>query len=499
MTSANAEPQTIIDAVAGGTACSQAHAVVQAPRRRMPRRLAADLVGIADIGAVFAAFLLPAMIYSNAGGIVTDWRVLIQSAMSAAIIVHLVLRLGGMYAPERIYDLPLRPGLLFGALAVTMVGLLGHGMPHALRGNHEWVWLSVGLSAGFTLLLFIRAIANPIYARLTKAGVFDERIAVFGAGSIARRVKEHLEAVPAGIHFAGVFDDRKGTDRINPEGLDVAGRLEDLIAAARNNEIDKIIIALPQTADQRIATVVRMLEALPVSLHAVTHIASDILDQGPAHSVSAVGSVGLIDVKKKPIDDWQRILKRGEDILAGGLLLLVTLPLFPLIALVIRLDSPGPVMFRQRRSGRNQAPIEVLKFRTMTVQRPHDEALQATEQDPRVTRVGRFLRRTSLDELPQLINVIKGEMSLVGPRPHLAQHDERFSEMVETYPHRHQVKPGLTGLAQVSGFRGETRTRDCIEGRVAADLDYVRNWSLWLDAKIIARTFAAVVSGRNAY
>ncbi len=190
-------------------------------------------------------------------------------------------------------------GLLFAALAVTMIGLLGLGMPYALRGDHEWVWLCVGLSAGFTLLLFNRAVANPLYAHLTKKGAFDERIAVFGAGSIARRVKEHLEAVPSGIHFAGVFDDRMGTDRINPEGLSVTGRLEDLIRAARGNEIDKIIIALPQSADQRITKIARQLAALPVSLHAVTHISSDILEDGPAHTVSAIGTVGLIDVKKK--------------------------------------------------------------------------------------------------------------------------------------------------------------------------------------------------------
>jgi putative colanic acid biosynthesis UDP-glucose lipid carrier transferase len=183
----------------------------------------------------------------------------------------------------------------------------------------------------------------------------------------------------------------------------------------------------------------------------------------------------------------------------AGFLLLITLPLFPLIALAIRVDSPGPVLFRQRRSGRNQMPFEMFKFRTMAVRSAADEGRQATANDPRVTRVGWLLRRTSLDELPQLFNVLKGEMSLVGPRPHLAEHDDRFAAIVDIYPQRHQVKPGLTGLAQVCGLRGETRTRASIEGRAAADLEYVRNWSLWLDAKIVMRTFAAVLSGRNAY
>jgi putative colanic acid biosynthesis UDP-glucose lipid carrier transferase len=465
----------------------------------MPRKLAIGLLAVADIAAVFAAFILPAIIYSQAGGIVADWRLLIQSAMAATLIVHLVLRLKGMYAPERLHDVPLRPGLLFATLALTMCCLLGHGVPVALRGDHEWVWFLVGLSSGYTLLLFNRAIANPLFAHLTRKGVFDERIAVFGAGNIARRVKEHLEAVPTGVYFAGVFDDRMGTDRINSDGVDVTGKLDALIAAARKNEIDKIVIALPQSADQRISSVARKLESLPVSLHVVTHISSDLIEEGPAHTVSSIGSVGLIDVKKKPIDDLQRILKRLEDLVIGGALFLISLPLFPLIALAIKLDSPGPVFFRQKRGGRHQTPIEVLKFRTMAVGPVSDQVQQATEDDPRVTRVGRFLRRTSLDELPQLINVLKGEMSLVGPRPHLIAHDEQFSEIVETYASRHQVKPGLTGLAQVNGYRGETRTRDCVEGRVAADLDYVRNWSLWLDLKIIARTVAAVISGHNAY
>lgn len=499
MQTVEAVSEAVAEADAASKPASGNVSVAKAPQRRMPRKLAIGMVAVADIIAVFMAFVLPAIIYNQAGGIVADWRLLLQSAMAATLIVHLVLRVNGMYAPERLHDIPLRPALLFATLALTMCILLGHGIPTALRGDHEWVWFAVGLSSGFTLLLFNRAIANPLFAHLTRKGVFDERIAVFGAGNIARRVKEHLEAVPMGVHFAGVFDDRMGTDRINSDGVDVTGKLEDLVAAARNNQIDKIIIALPQSADQRIASVARKLESLPVSLHAVTHIASDLIEAGPAHTVSAVGSVGLIDVKKKPIDDLQRILKRLEDIVIGGALFLVTLPLYPLIALAIRLDSPGPVLFRQNRGGRHQMPIEVLKFRTMTVGPAGDETKQATEDDPRVTRVGSFLRRTSLDELPQLINVLKGEMSLVGPRPHLIAHDEKFAEIVETYPSRHQVKPGLTGLAQVNGFRGETRTKDCVEGRVAADLDYVRNWSLWLDLKIIARTGVAVISGRNAY
>ncbi len=180
------------------------------------------------------------------------------------------------------------------------------------------------------------------------------------------------------------------------------------------------------------------------------------------------------------------------------MILIVTAPLWPLIALAIKLESPGPVFFHQRRRGRYQTIINVLKFRTMTVMEDGANVRQAVQGDPRVTRIGRLLRRTSLDELPQIFNVIRGEMSLVGPRPHALVHDEEFSRLLEMYPDRHQMKPGITGLAQVSGLRGPTTAPGSIDARVAADLAYIQHWSLWLDMQILAKTFYAVLSGRNA-
>lgn len=179
-------------------------------------------------------------------------------------------------------------------------------------------------------------------------------------------------------------------------------------------------------------------------------------------------------------------------------MLVVTAPLWPLIALAIKLESPGPVFFCQRRRGRFQSVIKVYKFRTMRVMEDGPTVTQATAADDRVTRVGRILRRTSLDELPQLFNVIRGEMSLVGPRPHALAHDEAFSQKLDVYPDRHQMRPGLTGLAQVSGLRGSTAKPGSIEARLDADLSYVQSWSLWLDFKILIRTIGTVLSGKNA-
>ncbi|MGE0054038.1 MAG: sugar transferase [Hyphomicrobium sp.] len=187
-----------------------------------------------------------------------------------------------------------------------------------------------------------------------------------------------------------------------------------------------------------------------------------------------------------------------EDIVIGSLMLAVSLPLWPLIALAIKIESPGPAIFAQRRRGRFMREFRMLKFRSMRVLEDGSAVRQASPGDARITRVGRILRRTSLDELPQLLNVLRGEMSLVGPRPHALVHDEEFSRLLELYPDRHQMKPGMTGLAQVTGLRGSTAKPGSIEARVEADLAYIKNWSVALDLGILRRTIAAMIAGTNA-
>ena len=192
-------------------------------------------------------------------------------------------------------------------------------------------------------------------------------------------------------------------------------------------------------------------------------------------------------------------IKHIEDKILATLLLIATAPLLPVIALAIKAESHGPVFFRQCRRGFNQRVFDVIKFRTMYVHQDENEVQQATPGDARVTKVGRILRRLSLDELPQLFNVLKGDMSLVGPRPHALDHDEKFDSELDTYANRHQVKPGMTGLAQVKGLRGETTTPAALEARINADIEYIQTWSLWLDLKILSQTIIAVLSGKNAH
>lgn len=268
-------------------------------RRRLSRNVAADMVAIGDILAVVFGGLLPALIYAIVGHIKIDQVLVVQSVLVAGFITHLCLRFRGMYDTTRMDMFAQDPFELFIGVVCGMIGVLGIGLPLALRNMHIVVWYAAWLSASFSLILYSRILARKILARLAADGRFDQRIAVYGAGQIARRVHDHLKNPGLGVHFAGVFDDRAGEDRLNPEGLEVNGKLEDLVNTCREGKIDRIIVALPQSADQRISSIVKKFATLPVSTHIVTHISSDLVDSDIAHDVSSLGPVGLLDVKKK--------------------------------------------------------------------------------------------------------------------------------------------------------------------------------------------------------
>ncbi len=467
--------------------------------RRSSRRIAVDIVGFMDMAAVVVGGVAPALIYQIGGNLPVDWLKHTQICLVSAAIVYGCLRNFGMYDENRVNDLPRSPLYLLGALGIALLALLGLGLPFAPREMHMWIWYAVWISMSFMLLLNVRNAAHFVLRRMTEAGRFDARVAVYGNGPVARRVRDYLETPGLGLYFAGLYDDRNDAARVDGDGPKIAGRLEDLVERARTGRIDRIIISLPQAADQRTQWIAAKLQHLPVSLHIVTHIASDLVEEGPAVSVSSLGPVGLLDVKRKPLSDWQPIIKAIEDRVLGVLLGVLFAPVLLLAALAIKLDSQGPVFFRQRRTGLNGETIEVVKFRTMHVLEDGTSVPQARRNDPRVTRVGGFLRRWSIDELPQLYNVLKGEMSLVGPRPHALAHDERFAEVFARYRSRHQVKPGITGLAQVEGYRGEISTPQMLAQRIEKDLEYLDAWSLWKDLAIIVRTPLSCLKSDAAY
>jgi putative colanic acid biosynthesis UDP-glucose lipid carrier transferase len=275
----------------------------------------------------------------------------------------------------------------------------------------------------------------------------------------------------------------------------VSGNLDALLERARNGEIDKIVVALPGS-DSQLCEVMARLAVLPLSV-----LYCPELKQLPINvrGIESLGDLQLLVVQNQPLSDRARILKGAMDYTLTLVALVLLAPLFLAIAIAIKLDSPGPVFFRQRRDGYNGSVIRVLKFRTMTVTEDGPVIRQAVPDDPRITRVGRFLRRTSLDELPQLFTVLSGEMSLVGPRPHAVAHGREYARLLDQYVLRHRMKPGLTGWAQVNGYRGATEDPELMRKRVEHDIYYIENWSIWLDIEILIRTVLVVLRGHNAY
>ncbi|RZK88645.1 MAG: undecaprenyl-phosphate glucose phosphotransferase, partial [Methylobacterium sp.] len=305
----------------------------------------------------------------------------------------------------------------------------------------------------------------------------------------------------SGIRIVGVFDDRgdRRSDTV-VAGYPKLGTVDDLVAYARTTRLDLVIFTIPIAAEDRILQMLAKLWVLPIDIR-LSAQASKLRLRPRAYSY--LGTVPVLDVFDKPMADWDIIAKSVFDRLVGLAMLVALGPVMLAVAAAVALTSPGPVLFRQKRYGFNNEAIEVYKFRSMY----HDKvdlaaARQVTRGDPRVTPVGRFIRRTSLDELPQLFNVIKGELSLVGPRPHALQghvSNTLYDQVVDGYFARHKVKPGITGWAQVNGWRGETDTSDKIRRRVEHDLHYIENWSVLFDIRIMLATPLSLVRTNNAY
>ena len=321
-------------------------------------------------------------------------------------------------------------------------------------------------------------------------GVAFERVAIYGAGSESLRIAERIErdGTESGQHLVGLFDNRltRITDGANTVGI--AGTWDAVVDLASQQKVDHIFICLPVAAQERLQDLMRRLIGIDVR---VTYVPSD-------------GSIAgrPVELTSAAIGGWGRIAKAVIDRVGAGVGLLLLSPFLILVAILIKLDSPGTVFFRQERIGLNNRPFHIFKFRTM--RGPGDDRVdivQVHADDPRVTRVGRLLRRFSLDELPQLINVLRGDMSLVGPRPHPPGNmvaGRYFFDVLDTYAARHRVRPGITGLAQVLGYRGQTDVVDKLSKRVEADLYYINNWSFMLDIEILLRTIPAVLRGKNS-
>jgi putative colanic acid biosynthesis UDP-glucose lipid carrier transferase len=349
------------------------------------------------------------------------------------------------------------------------------------------------------LITLWRQSLRKLEEALHRRGVATRSVYIVGATKMGALIAQRIMDDPSSaLRVEGYFDDRD-PERLNPMPPALGppkGGVEGLLELARKGKVDIVYVALPLRAESRISEIVRKLADSTASIYVV----ADFLVFDLVHAQwSNVHGMPVVSVFESPFYGVNGWLKRVEDLVLGSLiLLLIAVPMLA-IALGVKLSSPGPVFFRQRRYGLNGEEIQVLKFRSMTVQEDGTQVKQATRNDLRVTPFGAFLRRSSLDELPQFLNVITGEMSIVGPRPHAVSHNEMYRRMIHGYMLRHKVKPGITGWAQVNGWRGETDTLEKMEQRVSHDLHYIQNWGLLFDLKIIFKTVFGSGSRQNAY
>jgi Undecaprenyl-phosphate glucose phosphotransferase len=454
-----------------------------------------ELALIAFIGlAIYAGYVVPQ------NGL--EWRYF-GTIAALSLLAMLAFQIADIYQVQAFRGHEKQYFRLAAAWSVVFLLVISATFFAKTGEQYSRAWLGSFYVVGLIALLAFRRLLFLLVRRWTAEGRLARRTAIVGGGDPGEVLIQALRVQrDSDVRLVGLFDDR-GDDR-SPQTLDGTrklGTVDDLVEFARRTRVDLVIFSLPISAEGRILQMLKKLWVLPVDIRLSAH--SNKLRFRP-RAYSYLGNVPVIDVVDRPITDWDVVMKWLFDKVFGGLALLALSPLMALVALLIKLDSPGPVFFKQRRHGFNNENIEVFKFRSLYADQTDQDARRSvTKDDPRVTRIGRFIRKTSIDELPQLFNVVfEGNLSLVGPRPHAVNQkleDRQFDEAVDGYFARHRVKPGITGWAQINGWRGEITSPDKIKGRVEHDLYYIENWSLLFDLYILMKTPLSLLRGENAY
>ena len=450
----------------------------------------ADALCIGIVGILFYIYFL-------------GWKEVSYQAYLTEVAANIGLTLSvfhysGLYNFNTIVAWPsrMRQMVVLSALVMLVLAALAVALKISDQFSRAWFFSSFVFSA---MAIFVsRGIHKVAIRRAARTGTLVRNMAIVGASGQARHLVHRLRQQDAPWkRIIGIFDDRRTRISREIDGFPVLGSLDDLVGYVRRGQIQDVVITLPWSADARLIDIVGKLRALPVHVY----LGSDLIGYHfPRHREQFIDGIPVMEIASAPLTGWSGLVKQIEDKIVASLLAIMLSPLMFALALAIRLDSAGPVLFRQKRYGFNNEVIVVYKFRSMFHDRPPEPGVpQATKRDPRVTRVGRILRRTSLDELPQLLNVLKGDMSLIGPRPHAVEHNEQYAKLIGGYHGRHKVKPGITGWAQVNGFRGETDTVDKMRMRVEHDIHYIENWSVWFDLKILVMTAFIGWTSKNAY
>ncbi len=422
--------------------------------------------------------------------------ILMALLVSGAVFAHFRLHDGRLFLSD---EDKLSKTISAWAVCVGLFLLIAFGLK--LSDQYSRVWFAAWAGTTGIGLAVHHFTLRAIVGRWAREGLLAARTVIFGAGDHGTRLASFLlENEDFRTRIVGFADDRRTRVPSHVKGLPMLGNSADLEAMVRRDEVDEVIVALPWSAEKRVHELTHRMAMLPVQIRLASDLAGYSFRQ---RQFSFMAGLPMLDIFERPITGWSSIAKSIEDLVLAAVLTFMLAPALLIIAAAVKLDSRGPVLFTQIRHGFNNRPIRVFKFRTMHADRSdaHCEQ-QTTRADPRVTRVGQFLRRTSLDELPQLFNVLRGDMSLVGPRPHALATKAAgrlFDEIVEDYAARHKIKPGITGWAQVNGWRGGTETEEKIRRRVEHDLYYMENWSIWLDLKILLKTVLVVFKDENAY
>ncbi|HBQ8538403.1 TPA: undecaprenyl-phosphate glucose phosphotransferase [Klebsiella pneumoniae] len=409
------------------------------------------------------------------------------------VIFQMIGGITDFYRSWRGVDLSAEIILIFKNWTLSLLLSLG-GFSLLADLNIEYIiflqWFFIVCFGFFVCRLSIRIILGM----LRKIGYITRKVAVAGSLPAGLNLLRTFQNAPwLGFVVKGIYDDIKIDSY---EDVPYGGTLSELVEDARSGKIDRIYIAMSMKDETRLRDIISQLTDTTCSVLLIPDVFTFNILQSRTEEINGVPVVPLFDT---PLNGINMVFKRIEDVVVSSIILLLISPVLCTIAVIVKVTSPGPVIFRQIRYGMDGKPIRVWKFRSMTVMENDTKVIQATKNDVRVTKVGKFLRRTSLDELPQFFNVLFGQMSVVGPRPHAVSHNEQYRSLIQGYMLRHKVKPGITGLAQINGWRGETDTLEKMEKRIEYDLMYIRSWSVWLDLKIIFLTVFKGFINKSAY
>ncbi len=454
-----------------------------------PMRLLADGLWVADVLIVLVAAAAANFARQGLAPIPIE---VVSTTLLAAVLTTNAMHMSGAYAGALNEGFAAQVGKAVRAWSLVFVVLMILGYLTKTSEIYSRLWVVTWYGVALFGFAAVRAWSISQTRRWRRQGRLTRTVAIVELGDAGggKELVRRLQAgKPGEYHLIGLFSDGRSSTQKNG--------IEDLVALARLFRIDEVLVAVSSPGEVELSSALRKLGTIPTNVRICPWVAELGV---PVRDVGLFMQSAVLTIYRRPSTSWGRVVKRAEDVVLAAILTVLLAPIMLVIALGIKLDSPGPVLFRQQRLGFNNNVIVVYKFRTMKHRLTSEDTVpQARRGDARVTRFGRLLRRSSLDELPQLFNVLKGTMSLVGPRPHALAHNEQYAELIDDYLGRHRVQPGITGWAQVNGLRGETDTLEKMQRRVEFDLAYVQDWSVLLDLRIILLTGLSLVFDRNVY